>query len=348
MNAPATTPEAAWAATLNELKLQMTKATYHQWFKDAELHHIDGSTYVIQVHNTYAKDWLANRLQPTIERTLTAVVGQETAVRFICPDEPSAETAVDQLDMPPPPEDPDARPERPSDGYGGHLSAEERQQLLNKIQAREQQNGHHAPAANVARAGQENKRGPKHRVPRPPKKSGNGRGDQASIDVVERDPMRAHVETPHYAKRFWQPILGVNAFALWELLRSYYYFVKYHNAEQPTISLLCETLGWTDRRTLLGREATAKKAGQVGAVQILEQHGILKHVTEGEQRQTVHHFRQVLDDLPLLTPIQVATLPKSKQIEHETFLSYYDFDIDAWLAVTDDTNVQEAAAKRVL
>jgi len=340
----AVSPATIWANTLVELELQMTRATFQQWLKDATLHHIEDGAFVIQVRSAYAQDWLNNRLRETIERTLSAIVGQQTAVRFV------VEGAAEQPNghIPPPPEDPDPRPERPTDGYGGHLNDEERQQLLNKIQARENQNGHHASAANVARASQEGKRGPKHKVPRPPKKNKNGRGDQASIDVVERDPMKAHVETPHYAKRFWQPILGVNAFALWELLRSYYYFVKYHNAEQPTISLLCETLGWNDRRTLLGREATSKSKGYLGAAQVLEQHGILKHTTEGKGPQTTHLFKRVLDDLPLLTPKQVATLPKAKQIEHETFLSYYEFDIDAWLAVTDETHVQETAAKRVL
>ena len=62
----------------------------------------------------------------------------------------------------------------------------------------------------------------------------------------------------------------------------------------------------------------------------------------------MHHFRQVLDDLPLLTPKQVAQLSKAKQIEHEIFLSHYDFNMDEWLAVTDETHVQETAAKRVL
>lgn len=341
---PTTSPTAVWTTALGELKLQMTKATYQQWLRDAQLDHLDNGTYVIQVHNASAREWLANRLQPTIERTLSAIVGQETAVRFVV----AGDAEQPNGHRPPPPEDPDPRPERPAEGYGGHLDEEERQRLIDKIQARENLNGHHAPAVNVARAGQEGKRGPKHRVPRPPKKSKNGRGDQASIDVVERDPMKAHVETPHYAKRFWQPILGVNAFALWELLRSYYYFVKYHNAEQPTISLLCDTLGWSDRRILLGRKATEKSKGYLGAAQVLEQFGILKHTTEGEGTQTTHHFRQVLDDLPLLTPTQVATLSKAKQIEHETFLSYYEFDIDAWLAITDASNVQEAAAKRVL
>ena len=340
--ATALSPADVWAATLGELKLQMTVATFQTHLQQATFHRIEDGTYVIQAHNAYAADWLQNRLLDTITRTLSAIAGRETAVRFIVAGQPEEVPTT-----PPPPEDPDAKPERPTEGYGGHLSPDERQALLAKIEARENANGHRNPdMPQLARANQEHKRGPKHRVPQQKKR--NGRGDQASIDVVERDPMKAHVETPHYAKRFWQPLLGLNAFALWELLRSYYFFVKYYGAEQPSISLLCDTLGWTDRRTLLGREATAKKKAQLGAVQVLQQHGILRHETSGEAQQTVHHFRQVLDDLPLLTPKQVAQLSKAKQIEHEIFLSHYDFNMDEWLAVTDETHVQETAAKRVL
>lgn len=347
----AVSPAAIWEYTQSELERQMVRATYNHLLQDARYisRNPDGS-FVIQVRSAEAREWLANRLQKTVEQTLSAIVGQPTVVCWQVAGEIQAPAIVVSTNgfSPPPPEDPDAKPARPSDGYGGHLAEGERQALLAKIEARERSNGH-VPALDMpelARAAQSNKRGPKFHTPSRPRK--NGRGDAAHIDVVERDPMKAHVETPHYAKRFWQPLLGLNAFALWELLRSYYYFVKYHNADQPTISLLCDTLGWSDRRTLLGRETTATKLGQVGAIQVLEQHGILNHKTTGEGRQMTHHFRQVLDDLPLLTPRQVAQLPKSKQVEHETFLSYYDYDYDTWLQIRADTNVQEAAAKRVL
>lgn len=351
MDTKVNNPAQMWQVTLGELELQMTKATYTMWLKDTQFLRLGDGSFVISVRNEAAVDWLTNRLKETVERTLSAVVGQATAVAF----EFTAKSGNNgngshpkTANMPPPPDDPDRRPARPTEGYGGHLNGDDRAALLARIEERERLNGSHAPVGvELARANQSHKRGPKFHVPRQPRRK-NGRGDQANIDVVERDPMRAHVETAHYAKRFWQPLLGVNAFALWELLRSYYYFVRYHGAEQPTITLLCDTLGWTDRRTLLGREATEKKAGQVGAIQVLEQFGILKHETKGEGQQTVHHFRRVLDDLPLLTPKQVAQLPKGKQVEHEVFLSFYDFDIDAWLEIAEESNVQEAAAKRVL
>jgi len=77
------TPEAAWKATLGELELQMTKATFNTWLKDACLLTKENDTFVIGVKNDYAKDWLENRLRDTILRTLRAIVGEQIEIRFV-------------------------------------------------------------------------------------------------------------------------------------------------------------------------------------------------------------------------------------------------------------------------
>jgi len=77
------TPEAAWKATLGELELQMTKATFNTWLKDACLLTKENDTFVIGVKNDYAKDWLENRLHDTIVRTLRAIVGDQIELRFV-------------------------------------------------------------------------------------------------------------------------------------------------------------------------------------------------------------------------------------------------------------------------
>ena len=77
------TPESAWKATLGELELQMTKATFNTWLKDARLLANEENEYVIGVRNDYAKDWLENRLYDTILRTLSAIVRKEVAIRFV-------------------------------------------------------------------------------------------------------------------------------------------------------------------------------------------------------------------------------------------------------------------------
>ncbi len=76
-------PEIAWKATLGELELQMTKATFNTWLKDARLLTCEEDEYVIGVRNDYAKDWLDNRLRDTILRTLSSIIGRKINIRFV-------------------------------------------------------------------------------------------------------------------------------------------------------------------------------------------------------------------------------------------------------------------------
>lgn len=75
--------ESAWNATLGELQLQMTKATFNTWLSDARLLANENGEYVIGVRNDYAKDWLENRLRDTINRTISSIVGKPILTRFV-------------------------------------------------------------------------------------------------------------------------------------------------------------------------------------------------------------------------------------------------------------------------
>lgn len=88
------TPETAWKATLGELELQMTRATYNTWLKDAKLLSAESNTFTIGVRNDYARDWLENRLKSTILRTLSAVAGYKPQVQFVVRNAEPAMTAV--------------------------------------------------------------------------------------------------------------------------------------------------------------------------------------------------------------------------------------------------------------
>ncbi|MEJ2753036.1 MAG: DnaA/Hda family protein [Chloroflexota bacterium] len=76
-------PESAWKATLGELELQMTRATFNTWLKDARLLGEENDEYIVGVRNDYAKDWLENRLFDTILRTLSAIVRRPVNLRFV-------------------------------------------------------------------------------------------------------------------------------------------------------------------------------------------------------------------------------------------------------------------------
>jgi chromosomal replication initiator protein len=76
-------PQTAWQTTLDELELQMTRATFNTWLKDAQLLSCNDNHYVVGVPNGYAKDWLENRLHDTVLRALKAVADTAVDLRFV-------------------------------------------------------------------------------------------------------------------------------------------------------------------------------------------------------------------------------------------------------------------------
>ena len=80
-------PEAAWKATLGQLEMQMTRATFDTWLKGSSVAKHSGTAYVIRVRNDYARDWLTHRLHDTIVRTLSAVLEAPATVSFTVKEE---------------------------------------------------------------------------------------------------------------------------------------------------------------------------------------------------------------------------------------------------------------------
>jgi len=77
-----------WQAALGELQLELTRATFDTWLRDAKLVAYEDGAFIIGVTNAYARDWLANRLHPTIVRILTRLAGRTVGARFIVWEEP--------------------------------------------------------------------------------------------------------------------------------------------------------------------------------------------------------------------------------------------------------------------
>lgn len=74
-----------WNATLGELQLQMTKATFDTWVKPTFALAFDETSAMLTVgvRNAYAKQWLENRLYGIIERTLNHVLGHPASAVFV-------------------------------------------------------------------------------------------------------------------------------------------------------------------------------------------------------------------------------------------------------------------------
>jgi chromosomal replication initiator protein len=73
----------AWQAALGQLQLEMPKAAYDTWVRDADLITFEDGSFVIGVHNAYARDWLESRLTSTVGRILTGIMNRTVEVRFI-------------------------------------------------------------------------------------------------------------------------------------------------------------------------------------------------------------------------------------------------------------------------
>lgn len=75
-----------WHATLGELQLQMTKATFDTWVRPTHAIEYTNGAMLVGVHSPYAKEWLENRLQATIQRTVTGIVGASVQINYIVKD----------------------------------------------------------------------------------------------------------------------------------------------------------------------------------------------------------------------------------------------------------------------
>ena len=78
-----TNNEQVWQTVLNQLQLQMARATFDTWLKDTRLVSHENGTIVVGTKTTFAKDWLENRLLTTINRAATNIVGHSVDIQFV-------------------------------------------------------------------------------------------------------------------------------------------------------------------------------------------------------------------------------------------------------------------------
>jgi chromosomal replication initiator protein len=73
----------AWQATLGQLQMEMPKASFDTWVRNAEVVTNQGNTFIIGVHNAYARDWLESRLTSTVSHILSGIMDHPQSVRFV-------------------------------------------------------------------------------------------------------------------------------------------------------------------------------------------------------------------------------------------------------------------------
>lgn len=73
----------AWQAALGQLQMEMPKAAFDTWVRNAELVSYEDGDFIIGVQNAYARDWLQSRLLSTVNRLLTGIMNRTVEVRFV-------------------------------------------------------------------------------------------------------------------------------------------------------------------------------------------------------------------------------------------------------------------------
>jgi len=68
-----------WEVMLARLRLEMPRASFDTWIRDAQIVALENGVLTISVRNAYARDWISERLSNTILRLATEETGQAVA-----------------------------------------------------------------------------------------------------------------------------------------------------------------------------------------------------------------------------------------------------------------------------
>ncbi len=94
--------EQHWHAALGQLQMELPRAVFDTWVRDAEYLAYEDNTFTIGVRNAYARDWLEDRLLATVKRVLTGILGKTVDVHFIVwQGDPQVETTEPALPVTP-------------------------------------------------------------------------------------------------------------------------------------------------------------------------------------------------------------------------------------------------------
>ena len=72
-----------WSKTMVDIELEVSKANFSTWFKNTRIVKQEGGTVYIGVQNEFVRDWLANKYNSSILRTLRNLSEQVRGVEYI-------------------------------------------------------------------------------------------------------------------------------------------------------------------------------------------------------------------------------------------------------------------------
>ena len=97
MNGSSIQPERAWQMTLDQLRLDMPKASFDTWVRDTSFVSFEAGIFSIGTPNSYGREWLGSRLTSTVTRLLTGIMNQHVEIQFVVIEE---EPEIEQDGLP--------------------------------------------------------------------------------------------------------------------------------------------------------------------------------------------------------------------------------------------------------
>jgi chromosomal replication initiator protein len=97
MNGSSIQPERAWHMTIDQLRLDMPKASFDTWVRDTSFVSFEAGVFSIGTPNSYGREWLASRLTSTVTRLLTGIMNQHVEIQFVVIEE---EPEIEQDGLP--------------------------------------------------------------------------------------------------------------------------------------------------------------------------------------------------------------------------------------------------------
>ena len=82
-----------WSKTMVDIELEVSKANFSTWFKNTRIVKQEGGTVYIGVQNEFVRDWLANKYNSSILRTLRNLSDQVRGVEYIIAKDDGGEKA---------------------------------------------------------------------------------------------------------------------------------------------------------------------------------------------------------------------------------------------------------------
>src|SRR3989337_3277428 len=72
-----------WQYVLSEVELNLTKATFNTWFQHTGINSIENGVVVISVPNSFAKEWLENKFNKFILKSIRNFIPEVKDIKFI-------------------------------------------------------------------------------------------------------------------------------------------------------------------------------------------------------------------------------------------------------------------------